>query len=34
MEGAIDIPAVREMIEMVMEGGKKAFQLRRQKYGY
>lgn len=34
MEGAIDIPAIRKTIEKVMEGGRKAFQLRRQKYGY
>jgi type III restriction enzyme len=34
MEGAIDIPAIRETIGQVMEGGKKAFQLRQQKYGY
>ena len=33
-EGAIDIPQTREAIQKVMEGGKKAFELRRQKYGF
>jgi len=33
-EGAIDIPKIREAIQKVMEGGKKAFELRRQKYGF
>lgn len=33
-EGAIDNPAVPDAITEVMEGGKKAFELRRQKYGY
>lgn len=33
-EGAIDIGAVKEAITRVMEGGDKAFDLRRQKYGF
>lgn len=33
-EGAIDCRPVREAITEVMEGGKKAFELRRQKYGF
>ena len=33
-EGAIDRPAIREAIKNVMEGGEKAFELRRQKYGF
>jgi chromosome segregation protein len=33
-EGAIDVPAVREAIEKIMEGGKAAFNLRREKYGF
>ena len=32
--GAIDIPAVREEITNVMEGGEKAFRLRKEKYGF
>jgi type III restriction enzyme len=32
--GAIDIPAVREEITNVMEGGEKAFLLRKEKYGF
>jgi chromosome segregation protein len=34
LEGAIDIPAVREEITVVMEGGEKAFRLRKEKYGF
>ncbi|PBC38601.1 hypothetical protein CJ179_39115 [Rhodococcus sp. ACS1] len=34
LEGAIDIPEVREEITHVMEGGEKAFRLRKEKYGY
>jgi len=34
LEGAIDIPAVRETITSVMEGGEKAFRLRKEKYGF
>lgn len=34
LEGAIDIPAVRDEITRIMEGGEKAFKLRRDKYGY
>jgi hypothetical protein len=33
-EGAIDVPNVREAIERIMEGGKTAFNLRREKYGF
>src|SRR5271165_1386074 len=33
-EGAIDVPIVREAIEQIMEGGKAAFNLRREKYGF
>ncbi len=33
-EGAIDILAIRKEITEVMEGGSKAFELRRQKYGF
>jgi chromosome segregation protein len=33
-EGAIDVPNVREAIERIMEGGKAAFNLRREKYGF
>jgi chromosome segregation protein len=33
-EGAIDMPTIREAVQTVMEGGKKAFELRRQKYGF
>jgi len=32
--GAIDIPEVRSAITTIMEGGKEAFNLRRQKYGF
>jgi chromosome segregation protein len=34
LEGAIDIPAVRNEITVVMEGGEKAFRLRKEKYGF
>jgi chromosome segregation protein len=33
-EGAIDVPNVREAVERIMEGGKAAFNLRREKYGF
>lgn len=33
-QGAIDIPAVKESIKRIMEGGDNAFELRRQKYGF
>jgi type III restriction enzyme len=33
-QGAIDRPAVRDAITRVMEGGEKAFVLRKQKYGF
>jgi hypothetical protein len=32
--GSIDIPSVREMVEEILEGGKAAFEMRRQKYGF
>ena len=32
--GAIDIPAAREAIKQIMEGGENAFRLRREKYGF
>lgn len=34
LEGAIDMPPVREEITRVMEGGEKAFRLRKEKYGF
>jgi chromosome segregation protein len=34
LEGAIDVPAVREEITRVMEGGEKAFRLRKERYGF
>jgi chromosome segregation protein len=34
LEGAIDVPAVRDEITVVMEGGEKAFRLRKEKYGF
>ena len=34
IEGAIDIPEVREEITKVMEGGQEAFKLRKDKYGF
>ena len=33
-EGAIDVPNVRDAIERIMEGGKAAFNLRRERYGF
>lgn len=33
-QGAIDIPAAREAIKQIMEGGENAFRLRREKYGF
>ncbi len=33
-QGAIDIPAVRDSITTVMEGGERAFRLRKDKYGF
>jgi len=33
-EGAIDIPAVRDSIKGIMEGGEAAFNLRKEKYGF
>jgi chromosome segregation protein len=34
LQGAIDIPEVRTDITVVMEGGEKAFRLRKEKYGF
>jgi predicted nucleic acid-binding Zn-ribbon protein len=34
IEGAIDVPVVRREITQVMEGGEKAFKLRKEKYGF
>ncbi len=34
VQGAIDIPKIREEITKVMEGGEKAFRLRKEKYGF
>jgi type III restriction enzyme len=34
LKGAIDIPQVRKEITVVMEGGEKAFRLRKEKYGF
>lgn len=34
LEGAIDVPKVREEITKVMEGGERAFRLRKEKYGF
>lgn len=33
-QGAIDLPAIREAITRVMEGGERAFKLRKEKYGF
>ena len=33
-QGAIDVPSVRNDITRVMEGGEKAFRLRKDKYGF
>lgn len=32
--GAIDIPEARDAIKQIMEGGERAFELRREKYGF
>jgi len=32
--GSIDVQPVREMVEEILEGGKTAFEMRRQKYGF
>ena len=32
--GSIDMEPVREMVEEILEGGKAAFEMRRQKYGF
>jgi hypothetical protein len=32
--GSIDVQAVRELVEELLEGGKEAFELRRLKYGF
>jgi hypothetical protein len=32
--GSIDSPGVRELVEDILEGGKDAFETRRQKYGF
>jgi hypothetical protein len=34
LQGAIDIPKVKDEITTVMEGGEKAFRLRKEKYGF
>jgi chromosome segregation protein len=34
LEGAIDVPKVKAEITTVMEGGEKAFRLRKEKYGF
>jgi len=34
LQGAIDVPKVRKEITQVMEGGEKAFRLRKEKYGF
>lgn len=34
LEGAIDVPAVRDEITRIMEGGEKAFRLRKERYGF
>lgn len=34
VEGAIDVPEIRDTIKIVMEGGEKAFKLRLDKYGF
>lgn len=34
LQGAIDIPAVRDRITAIMEGGERAFRLRKDKYGF
>jgi len=32
--GAIDVPSVRDLVEDVLEGGRRAFEARRRKYGF
>ena len=32
--GSIDMPAVRELVEEILEGGRDAFETRRLKYGF
>jgi len=32
--GSIDIPAVKELVKDLLEGGQEAFEIRRQKYGF
>ncbi len=34
LQGAIDMPEIRDAITHVMEGGEKAFRLRKEKYGF
>ncbi|MGB0890162.1 MAG: AAA family ATPase [Solirubrobacterales bacterium] len=34
LQGAIDIPELRKEISLIMEGGEKAFRLRKEKYGF
>lgn len=34
LQGAIDMPQIREAITHIMEGGEKAFKLRKDKYGF
>jgi type III restriction enzyme len=34
LEGAIDMPSVRAEITRIMEGGERAFRLRKEKYGF
>jgi chromosome segregation protein len=34
LQGAIDIPKVKERITLIMEGGEKAFKLRKEKYAF
>jgi len=34
LEGAIDVPTVRDEITLIMEGGERAFRLRKDKYGF
>lgn len=34
LEGAIDMPEVRDEVTQVIEGGEKAFRLRKEKYGF
>jgi hypothetical protein len=32
--GSIDMEPVRKMVEEILEGGRAAFEMRRQKYGF